>query len=86
VPIYEQTYRAYDGKTLQGFRWWVMVKQELRVLFSSRPFVFLLLFAVIHLSFRVFQITVYDMVNMTESGPDDAQEYRHDEGGRAHLL
>jgi ABC-2 type transport system permease protein len=64
VPIYEQSYRAYEGKTLHGLRWWVMVKQELRVLFGTRTFVFLLLFAVIHLSFRVLQITVYDMVSM----------------------
>ncbi|HQE83206.1 MAG TPA: ABC transporter permease subunit [Candidatus Hydrogenedentes bacterium] len=64
MPIYEQTYRAYEGKTLRGFRWWVMVKQELRVLFATRPFLYLLIVAVIHVSFRVFQITVYDMVSM----------------------
>lgn len=42
-----------------------MVKQELRVLFGTRTFVLLLLLALIHFSFRVFQITVYDMVSMT---------------------
>ena len=63
MPIYEQTYRAYEGKALQGFRWWVMVKQELRILFSTRTFVYLLIGAVIHTSFRIFQITVYDMVS-----------------------
>ena len=69
MPIYEQTYRAYDGKALQGFRWWVMVKQELRVLFSTRAFVYLLIMAVIHTSFRIFQITVYDMVSMANQSP-----------------
>ena len=69
MPIYEQTYRAYDGKPLQGFRWWVMVKQELRILFGTRAFVYLLIVAVIHTSFRVFQITVYDMVSVSSQTP-----------------
>ena len=69
MPIYEQTYRAYDGKPLQGFRWWVMVKQELRILFGPRAFVYLLIVAVIHTSFRVFQITVYDMVSVSSQTP-----------------
>ena len=69
MPIYEQTYRAYDGKPLRGFRWWVMVKQELRILFGTRAFVYLLIVAVIHTSFRVFQITVYDMVSVSSQTP-----------------
>ncbi|HOF39442.1 MAG TPA: ABC transporter permease subunit [Candidatus Hydrogenedentes bacterium] len=69
MPVYTQTYRAYDGKPLQGFRWWVMVKQELRVLFGSRAFVYLLVMAVIHTSLRVLQITVYDMMSTSSQTP-----------------
>ncbi len=69
MPVYQRTYRAFDGQVLQGFRWWVMVKQELRVLASSRMFVSLLVIAVIHLSFRVFQITLYDMMSTAQQSP-----------------
>lgn len=69
MPVYKQTYRAYDGKPLQGFRWWVMVKQELRVLFGTRAFVYLLVVAVIHTSLRVLQITVYDMMSASSQTP-----------------
>jgi ABC-2 type transport system permease protein len=69
VPIYEQTYRTYDGTLRRRFRWWVMVMQELRVLFAARPFVVLLIAAVLHLSFRIFQVVVYDLLASDPSNP-----------------
>lgn len=69
MPIFSQTYRAYDGSHRRGFRWLIIVMQELRILFSSRYFLLLLLPALLHFSFRVFQIGIYDMLDMSIANP-----------------
>ncbi len=69
MPIYDQTYRAYDGAVRRNLRWLTMVKQEVRVLFTARPFVVLLIAAVLHFSFRVFQIVAYDMLSSNPNNP-----------------
>lgn len=69
MPIYKQSYRAFDGKAHIPFRWWVIVKQEMRIIFSSKMFVYLMIMGVFHLCFRVFQVTVCDMMHMAKHNP-----------------
>ena len=45
MPVYEQTYRNYEGGLRHQFRWWIVVEQEFRVLSRSRIFKFLVLLA-----------------------------------------
>ena len=60
MPIYEHSYRTFDGEVVRRFRWWSIVKQEFRVLFSARPFLILLIIALILFLFRILQIVTYD--------------------------
>ncbi len=69
MPIYEQMYRSYEGGLRQRLRWGVIVLQELRVLFAARPFIVLLIVAVMHFSFRVFQVISYDLLASDPNNP-----------------
>jgi ABC-type transport system involved in multi-copper enzyme maturation permease subunit len=73
MPVYDQSYRTYQGTLRRRGRWAVIVSQELRVLFSKRMFIFLVLLGNIHVVMRIFQIFVFDVVSVpgrTESfGP-----------------
>ena len=69
MPIYDQTYRSYDGTARRRFRWWAMVKQELRVLFRQRPFVYLLIVAMMHFFLRVFQVIAVDIIMTNPNNP-----------------
>ena len=60
MPIYEQTYREYDGHLRQHMRWRVIIKQELRVLIKSKFFMIMMLAALLHIIARLLQITAYD--------------------------
>ncbi len=66
MPIYRQSYRTFDGTAQSHFRWWVMIKQELRVLFRTRMFVGLVIIGYIHVCLRVLQVVAFDTLN---SGP-----------------
>lgn len=63
MPVYEQTYRSYDGTLRPRFRWVTIVGQELRVLLSRRMFVFLVLLGNFHVVWRVLEIFVIDVVS-----------------------
>jgi len=72
MPIYQQTYRSYQGTLRRRFRWWTIVKQELRVLFSQRAFVILMMAALLHFVFRILQIVAFDIVRMDPNNPINA--------------
>lgn len=72
MPIYEQTYRSYNGELRRRFRWWTIVKQELRVLFSQRAFVVLMMVALLHFVFRILQVVAYDIIRMDPNNPINA--------------
>ena len=69
MPIYDQSYRPYDGTVRRRFRWWTMVEQELRVLFRQRPFVYLLIIAMMHFFLRVFQVIAVDIIMSNPNNP-----------------
>jgi len=46
-----------------------MVEQELRVLFRQRPFVYLLIFAMMHFFLRVFQVVAVDIIMSNPNNP-----------------
>lgn len=38
MPVYEKTYRKFDGALVPRFRWWIIVLQEWRTLWKTRLF------------------------------------------------
>lgn len=62
MPIYEQTYRNFDGAYVRRFRWLLVARQELRVLMKFRVFLLLLLVAELHVILRVLQIVGTDVI------------------------
>lgn len=69
MPVYEQTYRNYEGGLRHQFRWWIVVEQEFRVLSRSRIFKFLVLLAGLHVIFRVLQVVGYDVIVQDPNHP-----------------
>ena len=69
VPIFDQSYRTYDGELRRRFRWWIMVQQELRVLFKNRTFLILLIVTVVHVSLRILQVVAYDILASNPNNP-----------------
>lgn len=68
MPIYAQTYRSYEGTLRPHFRWLTMVRQELRVLFSRRMFIFLILLGNFHFALRILQVFVLDVLSKQQEG------------------
>lgn len=62
MPIYEQTYRTFDGEVQRHFRWWPIVQQELRILFTQRSFVILIILGMGLFFLRLMQIVVFDTI------------------------
>ena len=69
MPIYDQTYRAYDGVALPRSRWWVMVQQEIRVLFKIRVFVVLLILGYLNFVLRLMQVVTFDTLASNPNNP-----------------
>ena len=69
MPIYDQSYRSYDGELRPRFRWATIVRQEFRVLFTRRLFKILILFGNLHLLLRIAQIFALDVLSKQSSGP-----------------
>ncbi len=69
MPVYEQTYRNYEGGLRHQFRWWIVVEQEFRVLSRSRIFKLLVLLAGLHVIFRVLQVVGYDVIIQDPNHP-----------------
>ncbi len=69
MPIYEQTYRHYEGEMRRRFRWAIIVEQELRVLAKAKPFLMLLLVALLHCILRLLQVVAFDVVIQDPNNP-----------------
>ncbi|HEX73400.1 MAG TPA: hypothetical protein ENN65_08815, partial [Candidatus Hydrogenedentes bacterium] len=69
MPIYQRSYRHFEGRTRQRFRWWIVIEQELRVLATARPFLILLLLALLHCILRLLQVVAYDVVIQDPNHP-----------------
>lgn len=69
MPIYQRSYRHFEGQTKQRFRWLIVIEQELRVLATARPFLLLLLLALLHCILRLLQVVAYDVVIQDPNHP-----------------
>lgn len=69
MPIFDRSYRAYEGELHVSLAWWVIVRQELRVLFSTRSFLFLLGLGGAHIVLRLFQIVACDVIAANPNSP-----------------
>lgn len=69
MPIYEKSYRSYDGKPRHHFRWLVVVEQELKTLAQFRIFKILVLLAAIHVVVRLLQIVACDVLAQDPNNP-----------------
>jgi ABC-type transport system involved in multi-copper enzyme maturation permease subunit len=69
MPIYEQTYREYDGQLRHSARWLIIIQQELRVLIKSKFFLIMMLVAMLHVILRLMQITIYDVIAQDPNSP-----------------
>lgn len=63
MPVYDQSYRTYQGALRGRGRWAVIVSQEIRVLFARRMFIFLMLLGNFHLLLRIIQIYIIDVAS-----------------------
>ena len=62
MPVYRRTYRNFEGEYRRRFRWWLVFRQELRVLGKFRGFLILMLVAQLHTLLRLLQIVAYDVI------------------------
>jgi hypothetical protein len=69
VPVYDRTYRAFEGEARRRFRWWTVVTQELHVLLRLRPLQWLMLVPLFHVFLRFCQVAVYDAVAGNPNSP-----------------
>ncbi len=69
MPVFEQSYRHYEGGLRHKFRWWIVVEQEFRVLAKSRVFKGLVLLAGLHYIVRVLQVVGYDVIVQDPNHP-----------------
>ena len=68
MPIYEQTYRSYEGTLRPRFRWMTMVRQEWRVLLTRKMFIFLVLMGNFHFLLRILQVYFLDVLSKQSVG------------------
>ena len=69
MPIYDQSYRAYDGGVRKHFRWWTIVLQEGKLMISNRALATLIVVAAFHLVLRVLQVVAYDTLASNPTNP-----------------
>jgi ABC-type transport system involved in multi-copper enzyme maturation permease subunit len=62
MPVYRRSYRSYEGEYVHSFRWWLVFRQELRVLGKFWGFFILMLVAQLHTLLRLLQIVAYDVI------------------------
>ena len=60
MPIYEQTYRAWEGRAVPRHRWLTIVKQEFAVLLAQRQFIILYLMSFLQVFLRIMQVVAVD--------------------------
>jgi len=69
VPIYEQTYRHFEGRMQHRFRWAIIVDQEVRLLAQAKIFKLLILAAYLHCILRLLQVVAYDIIVQNPNNP-----------------
>lgn len=68
MPIYDQSYREYDGQVREHFRWVAIIIQELRILYGRRMFYLLLIFGCLHIFLRFIQLYIWDIAPTASDG------------------
>lgn len=69
MPIYVQSYRSYEGQVKMRFRWWVVVKHELSLVFKQRTFLALVILGYLPVILSVLQIVAYDTMMSNKRNP-----------------
>lgn len=69
MPIYVQSYRSYDGQAKSRFRWWIVVKHELSLVFKTRQFLVLVVLGYLPVLLRVLQIVTFDSLMQNRKNP-----------------
>lgn len=69
MPIYQRSYRRFEGRAVQRFRWMIMVRQELRILKGAKIFLALILLAMLHVLFRFLQVIAFDVIAQDPNNP-----------------
>lgn len=69
MPVFERTYRAFEGDIEPRFRWAIVVKQELKMLIKVKMFLAFVLFGLVHVIARVLQVVAYDVVIEDPNNP-----------------
>ena len=69
MPIYQQSYRNFEGRMVHRNRWLIVLEQEWRVLNSSKIFLALMILALIHVALRFLQVVMYDIVMQDPNHP-----------------
>ncbi len=69
MPVYERTYRAYDGTLRRGFRWAIITRQDLRVLSRFKLVQAFFLLGLLHTLMRVLHIAAYNIAQQDPTNP-----------------
>lgn len=69
MPVYNMTYRSFEGQAKRRFRWSVIVAQEFRVLIKMRPLGWLMLLPLFHFFLRIVQVSAYDTLTSNPNNP-----------------
>ena len=62
MPIHEQSYRRFEGRSLHRFRWYVIVEQEFMLLVKQRAFIILGLFGLLNFLFHLLIVVLHGLV------------------------
>lgn len=69
MPVYNQTYRSYDGEVRRRFRWAVVVSHELGLATGSRLMRYLLIVASFHVFLRILFVVMFDSMASDPRSP-----------------
>jgi ABC-type transport system involved in multi-copper enzyme maturation permease subunit len=64
VPIFEQRYRTFDGEVVRRFRWWTVVQQETRLLWTTRVLRSLMFPTIVHVISMALWILLIDLATL----------------------
>lgn len=69
MPVFEQSYRSFDGQVRKRFRWAIVMKQELKVLIREKFFLLVMIVGLLHLITRILQVVAFDIVVQNPNNP-----------------
>lgn len=81
MPVYDQSYRTYQGTLRRRGRWAVIASQEMRVLLKRRMFIFLALLGNFHMVVRILWIYVLDVSSRQPGGLFSSPELQFENVG-----